>query len=80
MEFFQYVTSIFDSNFMGEHKTFFHVLIEIAVLNIGLVRKAQKFFKSSSFTGFPLSNDKEFLKHVVALVQNMRNMDVEFFK
>ncbi|KAM9227951.1 ATP-binding cassette sub-family A member 13 [Leptosomus discolor] len=78
MEFFQYVISNLDSNLQGEHKTFLQKLIETAVLNIELVRKALKIFNSSSFTGFPLRDDREFLKHMVALVQNMRNMDVEF--
>lgn len=78
MEFFQDVISKLDSNLQGEHKTFLQKLIETAALNIELVRKALKIFKSSSFTGFPLRDDKEFLKHVVTLVQNTRNMDVEF--
>ncbi|XP_050748329.1 ATP-binding cassette sub-family A member 13 [Gymnogyps californianus] len=78
MEFFQYAISKLDSKLQGEHKTFLQKMIETAALNIELVRKALKTFKSSSFTGFPLRDDKEFLKHVVALVQNMRNMDVEF--
>ncbi|KAM9024213.1 ATP-binding cassette sub-family A member 13 [Ara ararauna] len=78
MEFFQYMISKLDSN--GEHKTFLQELVETAALNIELVSKALKVFKSSSFTGFPLRDDKEFLKHMVALVQNMKNMDVEFLK
>ncbi|KAM6210177.1 ATP-binding cassette sub-family A member 13-like [Sarcoramphus papa] len=78
MEFFQYAISKLDSKLQGEHKTFLQKMIETAALNIELVRKALKTFKSSNFTGFPLRDDKEFLKHVVALVQNMRNMDVEF--
>ncbi|XP_072707693.1 ATP-binding cassette sub-family A member 13 [Ciconia boyciana] len=78
MEFFQYVISELDSDLRGEHKTFLQKLIEAAALNTDLVRKALNIFKSSSFTGFPLRDDKEFLKHMVALVQNMRSMDVEF--
>ncbi|XP_019327449.1 PREDICTED: ATP-binding cassette sub-family A member 13 [Aptenodytes forsteri] len=78
MEFFQDVFSKLDSNLQGEHKTFLQKLIETAALNIELVRKALKIFKSSSFTGFPLRDGKEFLKHMVTLVQNMRNVDVEF--
>ncbi|KAK4826459.1 hypothetical protein QYF61_009186 [Mycteria americana] len=78
MEFFQYVISELDSGLRGEHKTFLQKLTEAAALNTELVRKALNIFKSSSFTGFPLRDDKEFLKHMVALVQNMSNMDVEF--
>ncbi|KAM7122042.1 ATP-binding cassette sub-family A member 13 [Ciconia maguari] len=78
MEFFQYVISELDSDLRGEHKTFLQKLIEAAALNTELVRKALNIFKSSSFTGFPLRDDKGFLKHMVALVQNMRSMDVEF--
>ncbi|PKU47979.1 atp-binding cassette sub-family a member 13 [Limosa lapponica baueri] len=78
MEFFQYVVSKLDSDLQDEQKTFLQKLIETAALNIELVRKALKIFKSSNFTGFPLRDDKEFLKHMVALMQNMRNMDVEF--
>ncbi|XP_030333996.1 ATP-binding cassette sub-family A member 13 isoform X5 [Strigops habroptila] len=78
MEFFQYMISKLDSNLKDEHKTFLQELVETAALNIELVNKAFKIFKSSSFTGFPLRDDKEFLKHMVALVQNMKNMDVEF--
>uniref|UniRef100_A0A8D0FS86 ATP binding cassette subfamily A member 13 n=1 Tax=Strix occidentalis caurina TaxID=311401 RepID=A0A8D0FS86_STROC len=78
MEFFQYVISELDSDLQGEHKTFLQKLIKTAALNIELVRRALKIFKSSSFTGFPLRDDKEFLKHMVALMQNTRNMDVEF--
>uniref|UniRef100_A0A663MWU2 ATP binding cassette subfamily A member 13 n=1 Tax=Athene cunicularia TaxID=194338 RepID=A0A663MWU2_ATHCN len=78
LEFFQYVISELDSDLQGEHKTFLQKLIKTATLNIELVRRALKIFKSSSFTGFPLRDDKEFLKHVVALMQNTRNMDVEF--
>ncbi|XP_054673820.1 ATP-binding cassette sub-family A member 13 [Grus americana] len=78
MEFFQYVISTLESDLQGERKTFLQKLIETAALNIELVRKTLKFFKASSFTDFPLRDDKEFLKHIVALVQNMRNMDVQF--
>ncbi|XP_054047718.1 ATP-binding cassette sub-family A member 13 [Rissa tridactyla] len=77
MEFIQYVISKLDSELQGEQKMFVQKLIETAALNIELVRKALKIFESSSFTGFPLRDDKEFLKHIVALVQNTRNMDVE---
>lgn len=76
MEFFQYMVSKLDSK--GEYKTFLQELIETEALNIELVNKALKIFKSSSFTGFPLRDDKEFLKRMVALVPNMKNMDVEF--
>ncbi|KAM4685389.1 ATP-binding cassette sub-family A member 13 isoform 4-T7 [Amazona ochrocephala] len=78
MEFFQYMISKLDSK--GEHKMFLQELVETAALNIELVSKALKVFNSSSFTGFPLRDDKEFLKRMVALVQNMKNMDVEFLK
>ncbi|XP_074755573.1 ATP-binding cassette sub-family A member 13 isoform X1 [Athene noctua] len=78
LKFFQYVISELDSDLQGEHKTFLQKLIKTATLNIELVRRALKIFKSSSFTGFPLRDDKEFLKHMVALMQNTRNMDVEF--
>uniref|UniRef100_A0A8C3J255 ATP binding cassette subfamily A member 13 n=1 Tax=Calidris pygmaea TaxID=425635 RepID=A0A8C3J255_9CHAR len=78
MEFFQYVISKLDSDLQDEQKTFLQELIETAALNIELVRKALEIFKSSNFTGFPLRDDKEFLKRMVDLVQNMRNMDVKF--
>lgn len=78
LEFFQYVISKLDSDLQGERKTFLQKLVETTALNIELVRKAVKIFKSASFTGFPLRDDKEFLKHMVALVQNIKNMDVEF--
>ncbi|XP_068003827.1 ATP-binding cassette sub-family A member 13 [Melanerpes formicivorus] len=77
MEFFQYVVSKLNTNLQGEQKTFLQKLMERTALNIEMVRKALKIFKSSSFTLSPL-RDKEFLKYMVALVQNMRNMDVEF--
>ncbi|XP_064016795.1 ATP-binding cassette sub-family A member 13 [Pogoniulus pusillus] len=77
MEFFQYVISELHSDLQGEQRTFLQKLIERAALSIELVKKALQFSKSSSFTDFPL-RDKEFLKHAVALVQNMRKMDVEF--
>ncbi|XP_057284756.1 ATP-binding cassette sub-family A member 13 [Pezoporus wallicus] len=76
MEFFQYMISKLDLE--GEYKTFLQELIETAALNIELLNKALKIFKSSSFTGFPLRDDKEFLKRMVVLVQNMKSMDVEF--
>ncbi|XP_027734794.1 ATP-binding cassette sub-family A member 13 [Empidonax traillii] len=78
IDFLQYVIRELDLNLQNEHKTFPQKLIETAALNIELVRKALKIFKSPTFTDFPLRNEKEFLKHLVALVQNMRNMDVEF--
>uniref|UniRef100_A0A8C3D3Z1 ATP binding cassette subfamily A member 13 n=1 Tax=Corvus moneduloides TaxID=1196302 RepID=A0A8C3D3Z1_CORMO len=78
MEFFQYMIKKLDSNLQSEHKTFPQKLIETAGLNIELVRKALGIFKTPTFTVFPLRDEKEFLKHMVALVQNMRNMDVEF--
>lgn len=78
MEFFQYVISKLDSKFQGEHKTFLQKLTETAALNIELLSKAFRIFRSPSFTGFPFrGREEEFLKHMVALVQNMRNMDVE---
>ncbi|XP_032538947.1 LOW QUALITY PROTEIN: ATP-binding cassette sub-family A member 13 [Chiroxiphia lanceolata] len=78
MEFFQNVIRKLDSNSQSEHKTFPQKLIETAALNIELVRKALKIFKSLTFTDIPLRDEKEFLKHMVALAQNMRNIDVEF--
>ncbi|XP_074940431.1 ATP-binding cassette sub-family A member 13 [Phalacrocorax aristotelis] len=78
VEFFQYMIGKLDSNLQSEHKTFLQKLIETADLNIELVRKALKIFKSSSSTGSPLRDEKEFLKHMITLVQNMRNMDVGF--
>ncbi|XP_041331810.1 ATP-binding cassette sub-family A member 13 [Pyrgilauda ruficollis] len=61
-----------------EHKTFPQKMIETAGLNIELVRKALEVFKPPTFVVFPLRDEKEFLKLMVALVQNMRNLDVEF--
>lgn len=78
MEFFQYMIRKLDSNLQNEHKTFPQKLVETAGLNIELVRKALEIFKSPTFTIFPLRDEKEFLKYMVALVQNMRNTDVEF--
>ncbi|XP_040443957.1 ATP-binding cassette sub-family A member 13 isoform X2 [Falco naumanni] len=78
LEFFQYVINELDSNLQGEHNTFLQNLMETVALNIELVRKALEIFRSSSFAVSPLRVDKEFLKHVVALVQNMRDMDAEF--
>ncbi|XP_014727841.1 PREDICTED: ATP-binding cassette sub-family A member 13 [Sturnus vulgaris] len=78
MEFFQYMIKKLDSNLQNEHKTFPQKLIETAGLNIELVRKALEIFNSPTFTFFPLRDEKLFLKHVGTLVQNMRNMDVEF--
>ncbi|XP_033375250.1 ATP-binding cassette sub-family A member 13 [Parus major] len=78
MEFFQYMIRKLDSNLQNEHKTFPQKLIETAGLTIELVRKALEIFKTPTFTVFPLRDEKEFLKHMVALVQNVRKMDVEF--
>ncbi|XP_027499661.1 ATP-binding cassette sub-family A member 13 [Corapipo altera] len=78
MEFFQNVIRKLDSNLQSENKTFPQKLKETAALNIELVRKALKIFKSLTFTDIPLRDEKEFLKHMVALVENMRNIDVEF--
>uniref|UniRef100_A0A8C0UZD2 ATP binding cassette subfamily A member 13 n=1 Tax=Cyanistes caeruleus TaxID=156563 RepID=A0A8C0UZD2_CYACU len=78
MEFFQYMIRKLDSNLQNEHKTFPQKLIETAGLNIELVRKVLEIFKTPTFTVFPLRDEKEFLKHMVALVQNVRKMDVEF--
>lgn len=77
-EFFQYAISKLDSKFQGEHKTFLQKLTETAALNIELLRKALRIFKSPSFRGFPFGGHEEFLKHMVVLVESMRNMDVEF--
>lgn len=78
MEFFQYMIRKLDSNLQNEHKTFPQKLIETAGLNIELVRKVLEVFKSPTFTVFTLGDEKEFLKQMVALLQNMRNVDVEF--
>ncbi|XP_066182901.1 ATP-binding cassette sub-family A member 13 [Sylvia atricapilla] len=78
MDLFQYMIRKLDSNLQNEHKTFPQKLIETVGLNIELVRKALEIFKSPTFIVYPLRDEKEFLKHVVALVQNMRDMDVEF--
>lgn len=77
MEFFQYMIGKLDSNLRNEHKTFPQKLIETAGLNMELVRKALELFKSPTFVDFPLRDEKELLNHIVALVQIMRNMDVE---
>lgn len=77
MEFFQYMIRKLDSNLQNEHKTFLQKLIETAGLNIELVQKALEIFKPPTFV-FPLRDKNEFLKHMGALVQNMRDMDVEF--
>ncbi|XP_064909492.1 ATP-binding cassette sub-family A member 13 [Columba livia] len=78
MEFFRDVISKLDSNLPDEQKKILQKLIETAALNFELVRKALEIFKSSNITAFLFRDDKEFLNHMVALVQNMRNMDVEF--
>ncbi|KAM9387437.1 ATP-binding cassette sub-family A member 13 [Phaethornis superciliosus] len=78
MELVQYVLDKLDSDLQSEHKTFIQKLIETTALNTELVRKALKIFTSSSFIGFPLRDDKELLKHMLALVQKMESMDVEF--
>ncbi|XP_071594787.1 ATP-binding cassette sub-family A member 13 [Heliangelus exortis] len=78
MDLVQYVIGKLDSDLQGEHKMFIQKLIETTALNTELVRKALKIFKSSSFFGFPLKDDKELLKHTLALVQNMERVDVEF--
>ncbi|XP_068041307.1 ATP-binding cassette sub-family A member 13 [Anomalospiza imberbis] len=78
MEIVQYMIRKLDSNLQNKHKTFPQKLMETAGLNIELVRKALEIFKSPTFIVFPLRDETEFLKHIVALVQNMRNMDVEF--
>ncbi|XP_064285301.1 ATP-binding cassette sub-family A member 13 isoform X1 [Passer domesticus] len=78
MEYFQYMIRKLDSNLQDEHKTFPQKMIETAGLNIELVRKALEVFKSPAFVVFPLRDEKEFLKHMVAWVQNMRNLDVDF--
>nr|XP_047932357.1 ATP-binding cassette sub-family A member 13 [Anser cygnoides] len=81
MEFFQDVISKLDSNLshklQGDNNTFLQTLIEKVPLNAELLKKALKNFKSSSLTGFPVRNDEEFLGHVVTLVQNLKNMDIE---
>ncbi|XP_039910917.1 ATP-binding cassette sub-family A member 13 [Hirundo rustica] len=78
MEFFQYIIGKLDSNLQNEHKTFPQKLIETAGLNVELVQKALEIFKSPNFIVFPLIDEKEFLKHMAALLQNTRNMDVGF--
>ncbi|XP_074398394.1 ATP-binding cassette sub-family A member 13 [Zonotrichia albicollis] len=78
MEFFQYMIRKLDSNLQNEHKTFPQKLIETAGLNIEMVRKALELFKSPTFVDIPLRDEKELLNHMVALVQIMSNMDVEF--
>ncbi|KAM7035903.1 ATP-binding cassette sub-family A member 13 [Passerculus sandwichensis] len=78
MEFFQYMIRKLDSDLQNEHKTFPQKLIETAGLNIEMVRKALELFKSPTFVDIPLRDEKELLNHMVALVQIMRNMDVEF--
>ncbi|XP_057888774.1 ATP-binding cassette sub-family A member 13 [Melospiza georgiana] len=78
MEFFQYMIRKLDSNLQNEHKTFPQKLIETAGVNIEMVRKALELFKSPTFVDIPLRDEKELLNHMVAMVQIMRNMDVEF--
>ncbi|XP_067148534.1 ATP-binding cassette sub-family A member 13 [Apteryx mantelli] len=81
MQFFQHMINYLDSKLphklQGEYNTL-QALIKTAALNVELVRKALKTFKSSTLIGFPIRGDKEFPKHVVALVQNLENTDVEF--
>uniref|UniRef100_A0A493TEE3 ATP binding cassette subfamily A member 13 n=1 Tax=Anas platyrhynchos platyrhynchos TaxID=8840 RepID=A0A493TEE3_ANAPP len=82
MEFFQDVISRLDSNLshelQGDNNTFLQTLIEKVSVNAELLKKALKIFKSSTTTAFPIRNDKEFLEHVVTLVQNLKSMDIEF--
>ncbi|XP_030920787.1 ATP-binding cassette sub-family A member 13 [Geospiza fortis] len=78
MEFFQYMIGKLDSNLQNEHKTFPQKLIETAGLNIELVRMALELFKSPTYVDFPLRDENELLNHMIALVQIVRNMDVEF--
>ncbi|XP_063255537.1 ATP-binding cassette sub-family A member 13 [Prinia subflava] len=78
MEFFQYMIRKLDSNLWNKHKTFPQKLIETAGMNIELVRKALEIFNSPTFIVFPLRDEEEFLKSMVALVLNMRDMDIEF--
>lgn len=82
MEFFQDVISRLDSNLshelQGDNNTFLQTLIEKVSVNAELLKKALKIFKSSTITAFPIRNDKEFLEHVVTLVQNLKSMDIEF--
>uniref|UniRef100_A0A8C2TW50 ATP binding cassette subfamily A member 13 n=1 Tax=Coturnix japonica TaxID=93934 RepID=A0A8C2TW50_COTJA len=62
----------------GKYNMFFERLMEKAALNGKLVGKALKIFKSSNLTSFPVRDDREFLEHVITLVQNLKNMDIEF--
>lgn len=85
MEIFQTVISKlykFNSNLpselQGEYNTFLERLSEKAALHGKLVGKALKFFKSSSLTSFPIRDDREFLEHMITLVHNLKNMDIEF--
>uniref|UniRef100_A0A8V0X811 ATP binding cassette subfamily A member 13 n=1 Tax=Gallus gallus TaxID=9031 RepID=A0A8V0X811_CHICK len=85
MEIFQTVISKlykFNSNLpselQGEYNTFLERLSEKAALHGKLVGKALKFFKSSSLTSFPIRNDRKFLEHMITLVHNLKNMDIEF--
>nr|XP_038031058.1 ATP-binding cassette sub-family A member 13 [Anas platyrhynchos] len=82
MEFFQDVISRLDSNLshelQGDNNTFLQTLIEKVSVNAELLKKALKIFKSSTTTAFPIRNDKEFIEHVVTLVQNLKSMDIEF--
>lgn len=85
MEIFQPVLSKlnkFNSNLphelQGNYNTFLKRLTEKAAVNGKLVGKTLKIFKSSSLTSFPIRNGREFLEHMLTLVQNLKNMDIEF--
>ncbi|XP_072184193.1 ATP-binding cassette sub-family A member 13 [Excalfactoria chinensis] len=62
----------------GKYNVFLERLMEKAALNGKLVRKALKIFKSSNLTSFPVRDDRMFLEHMITLVQNLKNMDIEF--
>ncbi|OXB61377.1 UNVERIFIED_CONTAM: hypothetical protein H355_001680 [Colinus virginianus] len=62
----------------GEYNIFLERLIEKAALNDKLVGKALKIFKSSSLASFPIGDDREFLELIISIVQNLKNMDIEF--
>lgn len=83
MEIFQVVLSKlnkFNSSLphelQGEYNTLLERLTEKAALNGKLV--GLKIFKSSSLTSFPIRNGREFLEHMITLVQNLKNVDIEF--
>ncbi|XP_068789923.1 ATP-binding cassette sub-family A member 13 [Struthio camelus] len=82
VQFFQHMISYLDSKLprklQGEYSTVLQALIKTAALNVELLKKVFRTLKSSTLIDFPIGSDKEFLKHVVALVQHLENTDVEF--